>query len=96
MDLRGNATFYLPFGKTEDTYLSFDYFGTRFGEQMIVDYDNGVNAIDFYALNGRRSYTNSYQADFNVVPFRGLLLPRHSATRMPRRSLRDAAFRSAR
>lgn len=67
----GNATFYLPFGKTEDTYLSFDYFGTRFGEQMIVDYDNGVNAIDFYALNGRRSYTNSYQADFNVVPFRG-------------------------
>ena len=38
---------------------------------MVVDYDHGVNAIDFYALDGKRSYTNSYQADFNVVPFRG-------------------------
>lgn len=67
----GNATFYFPFGATSDTYLSLDYFGTRFREQMVVDYDLGVNAIDFYALDGKRSYTNSYQADFNVVPFRG-------------------------
>ena len=67
----GNATFYFPFGATSDTYLSLDYFGTRFREQMVVDYDHGVNAIDFYALDGKRSYTNSYQADFNVVPFRG-------------------------
>ena len=67
----GNATFYFPFGATSDTYLSLDYFGTRFREQMVVDYDHGVNAIDFYALDGKHSYTNSYQADFNVVPFRG-------------------------
>ena len=67
----GNATFYFPFGATSDTYLSLDYFGTRFRDQMVVDYDHGVNAIDFYALDGKRSYTNSYQADFNVVPFRG-------------------------
>ncbi len=67
----GNATFYLPFGKTEDTYISLDYFGTRFGEQMIVDYERGANSIDFYALDGKRSYTNSWQADFNVVPVKG-------------------------
>ena len=67
----GNATFYLPFGKTEDTYISLDYFGTQFEEQMIVDYDHGANAIDFYALDGKRSYTNSWQADFNVVPVKG-------------------------
>ncbi len=67
----GNATFYLPFGASDDTYLSLDYFGTRFNEQMIVDYEHALNRIDFYALNGRQSYTNSYQADFNVQPFRG-------------------------
>lgn len=67
----GNATFYLPFGASDDTYLSLDYFGTRFNEQMVVDYEHALNRIDFYALNGRLSYTNSYQADFNVQPFRG-------------------------
>ncbi len=66
----GNATFYLPFGASDDTYLSLDYFGTRFNEQMVVDYEHGLNAIDFYALDGKRSYTNSYQADFNVQPFK--------------------------
>ncbi len=67
----GNATFYLPFGASDDTYLSLDYFGTRFNEQMVVDYEHALNRIDFYALNGRQSYANSYQADFNVQPFRG-------------------------
>lgn len=67
----GNATFYLPFGLNDDTYISLDYFGTRFREQMIVDYDHAVNTISFYALDGKRSYTNSYQIDFNTVPFRG-------------------------
>lgn len=67
----GNATFYLPFGASDDTYLSLDYFGTRFSEQMVVDYEHWLNRIDFYALNGRQSFSNSYQADFNVQPFRG-------------------------
>ena len=66
----GNATFYLPFGASKDTYLSLDYFGTRFREQMIVDYEHGLNAIDFYALDGKRSYSNNYQVDFNVEAFR--------------------------
>ncbi len=67
----GNATFYLPFGTSGDTYLSLDWFHTGFAEQMIVDYEHGLNAIDFYALDGKRSYTDSYQADFSVEPLRG-------------------------
>ena len=66
----GNATFYLPFGASDDTYLSFDYFGTRFAEQMVVDYEHGLNAIDFYDLGGKRSFSNNYQIDFNVEAFR--------------------------
>lgn len=66
----GNATFYLPFGASDDTYLSFDYFGTRFAEQMVVDYEHGLNAIDFYALGGKRSFSDNYQIDFNVEAFR--------------------------
>lgn len=66
----GNATFYLPLGASDDTYLSFDYFGTRFAEQMVVDYEHGLNAIDFYALGGKRSFSNNYQIDFNVEAFR--------------------------
>ena len=67
----GNATFYLPFGNSDDTYVSLDYFGTRFAEQMVVDYEQALNTIAFYALDGRRSYTDSWQVDFNTVPFRG-------------------------
>lgn len=66
----GNATFYLPFGASDDTYLSFDYFGTRFAEQMVVDYEHGLNAIDFYSLGGKRLFSNNYQIDFNVEAFR--------------------------
>lgn len=63
----GNATFYLPFGATEDTYLSFDYFRTQFVDQLITDYDVFPGGIDFYMLNGQ-SYTNTYQLDFSVEP----------------------------
>ena len=65
----GNITYYLPFGASENTYLSFDYFRTQFTEQMVVDYEHFVNAIDFYALDGNRSFTDNYQLDFSVDPF---------------------------
>lgn len=66
----GNATFYFPFGANpENTYLSLDYFGTSFAEQLVTDYELAANAISFYALGGRRSRTNNYQADFNIEPF---------------------------
>ena len=70
----GNITYYLPFG-TSNTYLSVDYFRTQFAQQMVVDYEKPVanaaqynNTIRFYALDGRRSYTDNIQVDFSVDP----------------------------
>ncbi len=64
----GNITYYLPFGASSNTYLSFDYFRTQFAQQMVVDYEYGMNQIHFYALDGKRSYTDNYQLDFSVDP----------------------------
>lgn len=64
----GNITYYMPFGASSNTYLSFDYFRTQFVQQMVVDYEHFTNTIDFYALDGKRSYTNNYQLDFSVDP----------------------------
>ena len=64
----GNLTYYLPFGASSNTYLSVDYFRTQFTQQMVVDYERYVNQISFYALNGRRSFTDNIQVDFSVDP----------------------------
>ncbi len=64
----GNITYYMPFGASSNTYLSFDYFRTQFAQQMVVDYEYGMNEIHFYALDGKRSYTDNYQLDFSVDP----------------------------
>lgn len=64
----GNITYYMPFGANSNTYISFDYFRTQFTQQMVVDYEHYANTIDFYALNGNRSYTDNYQLDFSVDP----------------------------
>ena len=64
----GNVTYYLPFGASSNTYLSVDYFRTQFAEQMVVDYELLKNQISFYALDGRRSYTDNIQVDFSVDP----------------------------
>ena len=68
----GNATWYLPFDKLQKTYLSFDYFGTRFVSQMLVDYT--ATDIYFYNLSevpGAYSRTDNFQLDFATEPFRG-------------------------
>ena len=65
----GNLTYYLPFGASSNTYISFDYFRTQFAQQMVVDYELGQNQISFYALDGNRSYTDNFQLDFSVDPF---------------------------
>jgi hypothetical protein len=62
----GNITYYMPFGASSNTYLSFDYFRTQFAQQMVVDY--GQTYIDFYALDGRTAFTDNYQIDFSVDP----------------------------
>ena len=64
----GNVTYYLPFGASSDTYISFDYFHTGFGQQMVVDYEMGPNSIWFYDLDGNRSWTDNFQLDFSVEP----------------------------
>ena len=68
----GNATWYLPFDDSQKTYLSIDYFGTRFLEQMLVDYT--AESIFFYPLSsvaGGHSSTDNLQVDFATEPFRG-------------------------
>ena len=64
----GNITYYLPVGASSNTYVSFDYFRTQFAQQMVVDYEQGANMIDFYALDGRQSFTDNYQLDFSIDP----------------------------
>jgi len=65
----GNITYYLPVGSSSNSYVSFDYFRTQFAQQMVVDYEYGLNQIHFYALDGNRSYTDNYQFDFSIDPF---------------------------
>ena len=69
----GNITYYFPFGSSSNTYLSFDYFSTRFVQQSVVDYELGnalaPTKISFYDLDGKRSFTDNYQVDFNIEPF---------------------------
>ncbi len=66
----GNATWYLPWDGTGKTYVSFDYFGTRFTSQMFVDYT--ADRIYFYGMpDGAYSRTDSFQLDFSSEPFRG-------------------------
>ena len=62
----GNITYYLPFGASSNTYVSFDYFRTQFAQQMVVDY--GRTQIDFYALDGGQAFTDNYQLDFSIDP----------------------------
>lgn len=72
----GNLTFYMPFGvDPSKTYVSFDYFRTQFARQLMVDYEvpgtdvNGGRDIWFFDSDGRRSYSDNWQVDFNVEPF---------------------------
>ena len=64
----GNITYYLPFGESANTYLSVDYFRTQFAQQTIVDYEHFDDVVDFYLLNGKRSFTDNIQLDFSVEP----------------------------
>ncbi len=61
-----NITGYFPLG-VDDASLSFDYFRTDFNKQVIVDQEFDISKILVYNLDGR-SYTNTYQVDFNIEP----------------------------
>lgn len=51
----------------EDASLSFDFFRTRFYNQMIADQEFAPDYVMFYTSEGL-SYTNSYQIDFTWKP----------------------------
>ena len=59
----GNATVYF----TEKTYLSLDYFSTRFTDQLLLDRES-ADAIRFYSLEGNLSKSDTYQVDFSTEP----------------------------
>ena len=66
----GNVTFYLPFGVGEgNTYLSLDFFRTRFERELVVDREYHDDAQIFFVSDANHSYSNNYQVDFNVEPF---------------------------
>ena len=64
----GNLTVYFKLGYGEDAYFSFDYFRTDFMQQFIVDYEKSRGEIWFYNLDGKKSFTNTYQIDFSMQP----------------------------
>ena len=59
----GNATFYF----NESTYLSVDYFQTRFVSAFLADRESAT-AILLYALDGHEAWSRNIQLDFNVEP----------------------------
>ena len=73
-DFNGSLKYQLPFGATDDAYVSVGYSRTSFSQQVIVDYERALNTISFYNLDGRRSYTDSFLAELHVVPFRRFIV----------------------
>ena len=63
-----NATFYLPFGATDRTSISFDYFRTDFSEKVLLQ--KYAYTATFARLSdiGGRSFTDNWQVDFSVEP----------------------------
>ena len=59
----GNATVYF----SESTYLSLDFFRTQFSQQLLLDRES-PGVINMYYLDGKPSWSNNYQADFNTEP----------------------------
>ena len=85
--------FNMPGGKAS---LAVDYFYTYFTQQMIVDLDEDVHAVHYYALNGEyngyhnRSRSHSAQVELTLKPlqrFEILLAYRYNDVRYMRRGV---------
>ena len=59
----GNATVYF----TENTYLSMDFFRTRFFRQLLLDRESAEEIVP-YILDGQESWSNNYQVDISTEP----------------------------
>ena len=85
--------FNMPGGKAS---LAVDYFYTYFVQQMIVDFDEDVHAVHYYALNGEyngynnRSRSHSAQVELTLKPiqrFEILLAYRYNDVRYMRKGV---------
>lgn len=90
----GNATLYFA----ENTYLSLDFFRTQFRQQLLPDRENAAE-IRFYTLDGHKSMSNTWQADFSTEPVERLtftLTARYTDARawQPSGEVRETALTS--
>lgn len=63
----GSLTQTFRLGGDENASLSFDYFSSRFYNQVVADQEFNTDQVVFYNPSGR-SFTNTYQADFVWQP----------------------------
>ncbi len=66
----GSLTQYIKLGGYEDATLSFDYFRTQLYNTVLADQEFAGSNIDIYN-NDDRSFTDTYQVDFQWTPLRG-------------------------
>ena len=70
----GSLTQYLKLGGYSDATISFDYFRTQLYNTVLADQEFGgdfYDQIQVYNTNGK-SYSDTYQVDFQWTPVRGL------------------------
>ena len=65
----GNATYYF----SGSTYLSLDYFRTRFVSAYLTDRESATD-ISLYSLDGHRAWSQNIQADLSLEPVERLTL----------------------
>ena len=70
----GSLTWHLPLGSSSPAYVSLGYSRTVFAQQLVVDYEHVRNAISFYSLDGRRSFSDDFHVAFKAGLFRGFTL----------------------
>ena len=66
----GSLTQYIKLGGYEDATLSFDYFRTQLYNTVLADQEFAGDQILVYN-NGERSFTDTYQVDFQWTPLKG-------------------------
>ncbi len=66
----GSLTQYIKLGGYEDATLSFDYFRTQLFNTVLADQELAGSDILIYN-NDDRSFTDTYQVDFQWTPLRG-------------------------
>lgn len=66
----GSITQYIPLGGYSDATLSVDYFRTQLFNTVLADQEFASRDIVVYN-NARRSFSDTYQVDFQWTPLRG-------------------------